>query len=110
MSGAVYFYHLTLGEFYSFTYIAAARRPSNALFSPGTRNISEEVDLSDMTEEVVSVDGIIMSCFTWLCRCGGTYAIWTSDLESGVEVVGCDSCSLHIKVVYEEVVDSAPAE
>lgn len=37
------------------------------------------------------------------CRCGGTYRITQDDLENGMHLVGCESCSEVIWVGYEEV-------
>ena len=37
------------------------------------------------------------------CRCGGTYSLTEEDLEDGVGIVCCSSCSLSIRVLYQEV-------
>jgi diphthamide biosynthesis protein 4 len=37
------------------------------------------------------------------CRCGGAYRITQNDLENGMHLVGCESCSEVIWVGYEEV-------
>ena len=37
------------------------------------------------------------------CRCGGTYRITQDDLENGMHLIGCESCSEVIWVGYEEV-------
>ncbi|KAG9313920.1 hypothetical protein JVU11DRAFT_4692 [Chiua virens] len=38
------------------------------------------------------------------CRCGGMYHITEGDLENGMHLVGCESCSEVIWVGYEEAV------
>lgn len=35
-----------------------------------------------------------------LCRCGGKYCITEQDIENGVDVVGCSSCSLNLKITF----------
>ena len=37
------------------------------------------------------------------CRCGGSYTLRESDLEDGVDTVCCSSCTLSIRVLYQEV-------
>ena len=35
------------------------------------------------------------------CRCGGSYTITEEDLEGGVDVVCCSTCTLSIRVLYQ---------
>ncbi len=37
------------------------------------------------------------------CRCGGSYTITEGDLEVGVDTVCCSTCTLSIRVLYQEV-------
>lgn len=37
------------------------------------------------------------------CRCGGRYVMTEEDLEYGADTVGCDNCSLRIRVLYDVV-------
>ncbi|CCG81836.1 Diphthamide biosynthesis protein [Taphrina deformans PYCC 5710] len=40
--------------------------------------------------------------WTLPCRCGHGYHVTESDLEQGRDVVGCDGCSLFVRVTYQE--------
>lgn len=42
-------------------------------------------------------------CYESPCRCGGCYLIDKDDLEEGVEEVCCSTCSLSIRVTYQQV-------
>jgi diphthamide biosynthesis protein 4 len=44
-------------------------------------------------------------CYLWECRCSGDYIIAEEELEAGIEVVGCNNCSLKIRVLYDVVED-----
>ncbi|KAI9280499.1 hypothetical protein BY458DRAFT_553368 [Sporodiniella umbellata] len=61
--------------------------------------IGAEVDLDDMdySEENKS--------FLLECRCSGVYEITESDMEDGIDIVGCNNCSLKIRVLYEVLED-----
>lgn len=59
--------------------------------------ISSEVDLDEM--EYIPE----MKQFQFLCRCGYFYWISEEQLEKHVDIVQCQGCSLHIKVLYDEV-------
>lgn len=59
--------------------------------------------------QVVSLDDFVehnddgQQRWSYRCRCGGQYHITDSDLEKGIHIVGCLSCSEVIWVGYEEV-------
>jgi len=55
--------------------------------------MTAEVDLDEM---VYHEEGE----YRYRCRCGGDYVISEKDLENGCEIVGCNNCSLLIKVLY----------
>ncbi|KAJ3148943.1 DnaJ sub C member 24 [Geranomyces michiganensis] len=55
-----------------------------------------EVDLDDMQHDPAT------ELFSMPCRCGGSYVICEDDLGDGVDIVGCSTCSLRIRVLYEE--------
>lgn len=61
--------------------------------------IGAEVDLDDMeyNEDEAS--------FSLVCRCSGDYVITEDELEAGIDVVGCNNCSLRIRVLYDVVED-----
>ncbi|KAI8831770.1 DNAJ heat shock N-terminal domain-containing protein [Chytriomyces cf. hyalinus JEL632] len=56
--------------------------------------VNGEVDLDDMTYNADS------GTFQTSCRCSGSYVVSEQDLEDGVEVVSCTTCSLRIRVLY----------
>lgn len=77
--------------------------------------VQESVDLDDMQEMLVECSNHSpnnsgseeeCSCKTiWKksCRCGGDFAVCETDLENGVQFVGCDGCSLFIHILYQQI-------
>ncbi|TPX64245.1 hypothetical protein CcCBS67573_g08459 [Chytriomyces confervae] len=59
--------------------------------------VNGEVDLDDMAYNADS------GTFQSSCRCSGRYVVSEQDLEDGVEVVSCTTCSLRIRVLYSVV-------
>lgn len=59
--------------------------------------IGAEVDLDEMeyNEETTS--------FSLVCRCSGDYVITEDELEVGIDIVGCNNCSLRIRVLYDVI-------
>lgn len=41
--------------------------------------------------------------FAQICRCSGEYIITEDELETGIDVVGCNNCSLRIRVLYDVI-------
>ncbi|KAI8979275.1 hypothetical protein BDF20DRAFT_492922 [Mycotypha africana] len=66
--------------------------------------ISADVDLDDMAYD--EEDG----SYSFLCRCSGYYFITEEMLEKGVDIVGCNNCSLRIRVLYDVVEDEEDDE
>jgi diphthamide biosynthesis protein 4 len=44
-----------------------------------------------------------LNAYTYVCRCGGKYVLSEIDSQVHFDVVCCDTCSLTIKVVYDDV-------
>ena len=42
------------------------------------------------------------SSFSSACRCSGSYIITEEEMEEGVDTVCCSSCTLSIRVLYQE--------
>lgn len=59
--------------------------------------IGAEVDLDDMEYDEDD------KSFSLVCRCSGDYVITEDELEAGIDVVGCNNCSLRIRVLYDVV-------
>ncbi|XP_064403102.1 dnaJ homolog subfamily C member 24-like [Halichondria panicea] len=57
--------------------------------------LSDTVDLDTMTFDPAS------KVYSLSCRCGGCYLISESDMEDGVEVSCCTSCTLCVRVLYQ---------
>ena len=57
--------------------------------------ISDTVDLDDMTFNPES------ETYSLPCRCGGCYDITEDDMERGVEIVCCSTCTLCVRVLYQ---------
>lgn len=65
------------------------------------RIVSQVVDLSEFTQADHDDEDQEDGKFTLSCRCGGQFMISEEQMESGVDIVGCDGCSLTIKVEYQ---------
>ncbi|KAI9303559.1 DNAJ heat shock N-terminal domain-containing protein [Cunninghamella echinulata] len=64
-----------------------------------TITINDEIDLDDMEYNEESAS------YSLKCRCSGIYCITEEELEDGIDVIGCDNCSLKIRVIYDVVDD-----
>ncbi|KAJ8906082.1 hypothetical protein NDN08_002581 [Rhodosorus marinus] len=66
-----------------------------ALFQVQQRIVSDELFLSEMEETTVN------NARAWCspCRCGGSYTVTDADLRLGINIVGCDTCSLAIELI-----------
>lgn len=62
--------------------------------------IDDEVDLDDMSYDEAT------RSYSWPCRCAGTVLVTESLLAEGLDVFGCDTCSLTIRVLYDDEGDS----
>ncbi|KAJ1917401.1 hypothetical protein H4219_003212 [Mycoemilia scoparia] len=77
--------------------------------------VQDEVDLDDMEFNEdwpickLKLDTNLEE-FSYLCRCSGSYIIRYQDLEDGHDLAYCTQCSLKIRVLYGEVVDSQDEE
>lgn len=56
---------------------------------------SDSVDLDDMDFDPDK------ECYASPCRCGGVYVVRESQLEEGIEIVCCSTCSLNIRILYQ---------
>ena len=61
--------------------------------------ISDTVDLDSMEYEEEEEEG--GGAYSTPCRCGGSYTITEHDLEEGVDVVCCSTCTLSIRILYQ---------
>ena len=82
------------------------------LFSPESRikydsELSSRPDLSESSRSrpahIVSLEDFkdLGQFWTFNCRCGGQYTIGEEDMEKGVHLIACSSCSEVIWVGYE---------
>ncbi|KAH9810884.1 hypothetical protein DFH28DRAFT_984458 [Melampsora americana] len=67
--------------------------------------LSQTVDLSEFTEILTGTDQTEeeepVQRFVYSCRCGGQFMITSQDMESQKDLVGCNGCSLTVKVEFE---------
>ncbi|KNF06702.1 hypothetical protein PSTG_00018 [Puccinia striiformis f. sp. tritici PST-78] len=70
--------------------------------------VSQVLDLSEFTQLTVdqpeeeapdTVGG--GDRFVFPCRCGGQFLISEDQMEADIEIIGCDGCSLTVKVEYQ---------
>ena len=66
--------------------------------------LSATVDLDSM-----DYDSTLQSYFT-ACRCGGSYTVSERDLEEGVDTICCSSCTLSIRVLYQELMEEVEGQ
>lgn len=63
--------------------------------------LQDEVDLDDMECSVFENNVVY---WKYKCRCDdGEFIVTEQDLEDGVDIVECNSCSLNIKVLYQQL-------
>lgn len=67
-----------------------------------------ELEAERLTSKFIINDTLLLSEMSWSesegqwwseCRCGGVYSIRDQQVKLGSIVVGCDTCSLAIKVI-----------
>ena len=61
--------------------------------------ISATLDLDEMTYDPETCS------YSAPCRCGGCYVISEGEMERGVDTVNCSTCTLSIRVLYQEASD-----
>lgn len=57
----------------------------------------DEIEIEDMTFDPA------LQIYTYPCPCGDRFEISLADLRDGEDVGVCPSCSLMIKVIFDEV-------
>jgi diphthamide biosynthesis protein 4 len=67
---------------------------------PGPRP-AQIVSLAELDEDADEPE------YRYSCRCGGNYRITEGEMDKGVHLVGCNSCSEVIWVGYEVIEDEA---
>ena len=63
-------------------------------------NIYDEIEIEDMTFDKT------LQIYHYPCPCGDRFEIGIADLRDGEEIAVCPSCSLMIKVIYDQVFNS----
>jgi diphthamide biosynthesis protein 3 len=63
-------------------------------------NIYDEIEIEDMTFDP------IVQIYTYPCPCGDRFEIAIDDLRDGADIAVCPSCSLTIRVIFDEVCSS----
>lgn len=59
-------------------------------------SVYEEVEIEDMTYDEKDFS------YTYPCPCGDMFRITLEELYDGEDIAKCPSCTLRIRVVYEE--------
>ena len=62
---------------------------------------SDTVDLDSMEYEEEEEEEEGGGTYSTPCQCGGSYTITEHDLEEGVDVVCCSTCTLSIRILYQ---------
>ena len=60
-------------------------------------NIYDEIEIEDMTFDKT------LQIYHYPCPCGDRFEIGVADLRDGEEIAVCPSCSLMIKVIFDQV-------
>lgn len=60
-------------------------------------NIYDEIEIEDMTYDPN------LQIYHYPCPCGDRFEIAIADLRDGEEIAVCPSCSLMIRVIFDEV-------
>ncbi|KNZ58281.1 hypothetical protein VP01_1960g8 [Puccinia sorghi] len=67
-----------------------------------TKIVSQVLDLSEFTQLENEGQGHAgEERFVFPCRCGGQFLIGEDLMEAGIDIIGCDGCSLAVKVEYQ---------
>jgi len=76
--------------------------PSIASSRSDTKIVSQVLDLSEFTQlEDEGQDLAGEERFVFPCRCGGQFLIGEDLMDAGIDIIGCDGCSLAVKVEYQ---------
>ena len=59
-------------------------------------SVYEEVEIEDMLFDEKDLS------YTYPCPCGDTFRITLEELHDGEDIAKCPSCTLRIRVIYEE--------
>jgi diphthamide biosynthesis protein 3 len=59
-------------------------------------SVYEEVEIEDMTYDEADYS------YTYPCPCGDMFRITLEELYDGEDIAKCPSCTLRIRVIYEE--------
>ena len=59
-------------------------------------SIYEEVEIEDMQYDAET------QVYTYPCPCGDKFSIALEDLHDGEDIATCPSCTLRIRVIFEE--------
>ena len=59
-------------------------------------NIYDEIEIEDMTFDAA------LQIYHYPCPCGDRFEIGIDDLRDGEEIAVCPSCSLMIRVIFDE--------
>ncbi|KAK4683624.1 hypothetical protein P7C73_g6613, partial [Tremellales sp. Uapishka_1] len=65
-------------------------------------HVSHDISLSQFTPHGVEGPADTPSYYTYPCRCSREFRIAYSELEAGIEIIGCDGCGEWIRVGYQE--------
>ena len=65
--------------------------------STDTQDIYDEIEIEDMTFDST------LQIYHYPCPCGDRFEISIGDLRDGEEIAVCPSCSLMIRVVFDQV-------
>jgi hypothetical protein len=64
-------------------------------------SIYEEVEIEDMKYDETT------QTYTYPCPCGDKFSIGLDELRDGEDIATCPSCTLRIRIIFDE--DSLPA-
>jgi DNA-directed RNA polymerase subunit RPC12/RpoP len=59
-------------------------------------SVYEEIEIEDMTYDVEN------EIYTYPCPCGDKFTIALEDLMNGEDIATCPSCTLRIRVIFDE--------
>lgn len=91
--------HLSASPFSDLSLAASPHREHTYRTRPkeSTMSFYDEVELEDLTFHPE------LLLYTYPCPCGDQFEICLSDMRDGEEVAVCPSCSLTIRVIFDQV-------
>lgn len=90
-------HHIISGPTDHYPIVQQKQRKDNTKMADDSLSIYDEIEIEDMTFDPNQ------QIYHYPCPCGDRFEIAIDDLRDGEEIAVCPSCSLMIRVIFDEV-------